>query len=47
MPRLSGTPGAINWSGPELGEHNEEVLGAILGLDADAIERLRADGIVA
>ena len=46
VPRLSGTPGSINWSGPELGEHNEEVLGGILGLDTDAIERLQADGIV-
>ena len=47
VPKLSGTPGSINWSGPALGEHNDEVLGEILGLDADAIERLRADGIVA
>ena len=47
VPKLSGTPGSINWSGPALGEHNDEVLGGILGLDADAVERLRADGIVA
>ena len=47
VPKLSGTPGSIDWSGPALGEHNDEVLGGILGLDADAIERLRADGIVA
>ena len=47
VPRLSGTPGSINWPGPELGEHNEEVLGKILGLDADAIGQLRQDGIVA
>ena len=47
VPKLSGTPGSINWSGPALGEHNEEVLNGILGLDAGAVERLRADGIVA
>ncbi|MCY4666067.1 MAG: CoA transferase, partial [Acidimicrobiaceae bacterium] len=47
VPKLSGTPGSINWSGPTLGEHNDEVLGGILGLDTEAIERLRADGIVA
>ncbi|MYA86538.1 MAG: CoA transferase [Acidimicrobiaceae bacterium] len=47
VPKLSGTPGSINWSGPALGEHNDEVLGGILGLDAGAVERLRADGIVA
>lgn len=28
-PRLSGTPGGIRWSGPELGEHNDEILGAL------------------
>ncbi|PFG49225.1 formyl-CoA transferase [Amycolatopsis sulphurea] len=25
-PRLSATPGAVRWSGPELGEHTEEIL---------------------
>ena len=47
VPKLSETPGSINWSGPTLGEHNDEVLGGILGLDADDIEQLRADGVVA
>ena len=47
VPKLSDTPGAIDWSGPALGEHNDEVLGGILGLDAETVERLRSDGIVA
>ena len=46
VPKLSATPGSISWSGPRLGEHNDEVLGSILGLDADAINQLRAEGIV-
>ncbi len=40
VPKLSDTPGDINWLGPELGAHTEEVLGAH-GYDAAAIARLR------
>jgi crotonobetainyl-CoA:carnitine CoA-transferase CaiB-like acyl-CoA transferase len=29
-----------------LGEHTDEILAATLGLDAAAIARLRADGVV-
>ena len=46
VPKMSGTPGSVEWSGPKLGEHNDEVLGNILGLDADAIGQLRAGGII-
>jgi formyl-CoA transferase len=44
-PRLSATPGGVRWSGPELGEHNDEVL-TRLGYDTADVERLRADGII-
>ena len=40
IPRLSGTPGAIRTPAPEIGAHNEEILGA-LGLDLD---RLKEEG---
>ena len=46
VPKLSDTPGEIEWSGPTLGEHNDEVFGGILGLDADAVAQLRADGVI-
>ena len=45
VPRLSDTPGSADWVGPELGEHNLEVLQA-LGYDADAIAGLRANGAI-
>ncbi len=45
-PRLSETPGAILRTAPPLGQHNEEVLGGLLGLDTAAISRLAAAGIV-
>ena len=41
VPKLSGTPGDIDWVGPALGEHTDEVLRTI-GYDADAIAKLRA-----
>jgi formyl-CoA transferase len=47
VPKLSDTPGSINWSGPKLGEHNVEVLREILGLDDDAVVALQEQGIVA
>jgi crotonobetainyl-CoA:carnitine CoA-transferase CaiB-like acyl-CoA transferase len=41
-----GTPGGPRAMPPGLGEHTDEVLGA-LGRDADAIATLRAAGTVA
>jgi formyl-CoA transferase len=45
FPRLSETPGTVRWTGPELGQHTAEVLGA-LGLGAADLERLRAQGVI-
>lgn len=45
-PRLSDTPGAVRWAGPELGQHNDEVYGGVLGLDRDELDRLRRDEVI-
>lgn len=45
VPKLSATPGAIRSAAPRLGEHTDEVLGA-LGYDREEIARLRAQGVV-
>lgn len=45
VPKLSDTPGRVNWQGPALGAHTAEVL-AGLGLDAAAIEGLKNQGVV-
>jgi crotonobetainyl-CoA:carnitine CoA-transferase CaiB-like acyl-CoA transferase len=45
-PKLSATPGGTEWIGPELGAHNREVYGGLLGLSAVEIEQLRADGVI-
>jgi crotonobetainyl-CoA:carnitine CoA-transferase CaiB-like acyl-CoA transferase len=42
--RLSETPGSVRTPAPRLGEHTDEVLGSLLGLDAAAIAALRASG---
>ncbi len=45
-PRLSDTPGAVRWAGPELGEHNTEIFRDLLGLDEADIDQLRRDEII-
>jgi formyl-CoA transferase len=43
--RLSDTPGGIRWTGPGLGQHNAEVLGAI-GVGPAERATLREEGII-
>ncbi|MNO83913.1 Crotonobetainyl-CoA:carnitine CoA-transferase [compost metagenome] len=45
VPKLSETPGGVNWSGPGLGQHTDGIL-AQLGLTATDIERLKVEGVV-
>ncbi|MGY3084446.1 CaiB/BaiF CoA transferase family protein [Pseudomonas fragi] len=45
VPRLSDTPGSADWVGPQLGEHNHEVLSG-LGYDAAAIASLKQSGAI-
>jgi crotonobetainyl-CoA:carnitine CoA-transferase CaiB-like acyl-CoA transferase len=44
VPRLSGTPGRVRRGSPLLGEHNDEILAALVG--SAEVERLRASGVV-
>ena len=36
-PKLSESPGRVRWVGPELGQHNDEILRGELGLDEEVI----------
>jgi crotonobetainyl-CoA:carnitine CoA-transferase CaiB-like acyl-CoA transferase len=46
VPKLSETPGKINWAGPKLGEHTEEILKEKLGLSTEEINRMIESGII-
>jgi crotonobetainyl-CoA:carnitine CoA-transferase CaiB-like acyl-CoA transferase len=45
FPKLSETPGAIRWSGGQLGQDNGDVFGE-LGLESGDLDRLRAAGVI-
>ena len=45
-PKLSETPGQIEWVGPELGEHNELIYGELLGMDSATRADLADRGII-
>ena len=44
--RLSATPPSYDRPPPQLGEHTREVLGDVLGLTAEDIERLAQAGVI-
>lgn len=47
FPKLSESPGAVRWAGPpELGQHNEEIYGGILGLSSAKMADLKARNII-
>jgi crotonobetainyl-CoA:carnitine CoA-transferase CaiB-like acyl-CoA transferase len=44
--RLSKTPGKVRFPSPSLGQHTEEILRDVLGMDAKGIGSLRAAGVL-
>lgn len=46
VPKLSRTPGKIKWAGPELGQHNADIYGQLLGMTGAEIEKLAKRGII-
>lgn len=45
VPKLSDTPGAVRWSGPELGAHTEDILAELGKTDQD-VRELRQRGVI-
>jgi crotonobetainyl-CoA:carnitine CoA-transferase CaiB-like acyl-CoA transferase len=46
VPRMSATPGGIEWLGPAVGAHNAEVYGGLLGIDDDRLTTLSDAGVI-
>ncbi|WP_209124273.1 CaiB/BaiF CoA-transferase family protein [Alkalihalobacillus sp. BA299] len=46
VPKFSETPGAIREIAPDLGEHNESILGELLNLRPEEIEKLKEDKVI-
>ena len=45
-PKLSDTPGSIRAPGPELGQHNSEILQGVLGIDDARFTELHEQGVI-
>jgi succinyl-CoA--D-citramalate CoA-transferase len=45
-PRLSDTPGSIEWLGPKLGEHNADVYKRLLGLSERELAMLKDKNVI-
>jgi crotonobetainyl-CoA:carnitine CoA-transferase CaiB-like acyl-CoA transferase len=45
-PRLSDTPGSIEWLGPELGQHNEEVYRGLIAMSDAELRRFMERGVI-
>jgi crotonobetainyl-CoA:carnitine CoA-transferase CaiB-like acyl-CoA transferase len=46
VPHFLETPGEVRWAGPDVGAHNAEVLGELLGIDAQELAALHGEGVL-
>jgi crotonobetainyl-CoA:carnitine CoA-transferase CaiB-like acyl-CoA transferase len=46
VPKLSETPGQTIWAGPEVGSHNDEIFGELLGMSPAEMSALKEEGII-
>ena len=46
VPHIPETPGTIRWTGPSIGQHSDEILRDLCGLDDDRIAALRAKKVL-
>lgn len=46
FPKFSKTPGQVRWTGPKLGEHNDEIYQEVLGMTGEQINDLKKRDIM-
>lgn len=46
FPKMSETQGEVRWTGPDLGQHNSDVYGGLLGLTDAELATLRDKGVI-
>ena len=46
VPKLSATPGRVEWYGGSLGAHNADIYRGLLGLSTKELERLSGEGVI-
>lgn len=46
VPKLSETPGQTIWAGPEVGSHNDEIYGQLLGMSTAEMAALKEEGTI-
>jgi crotonobetainyl-CoA:carnitine CoA-transferase CaiB-like acyl-CoA transferase len=46
IPMMSSTPGRTDWPGPDVGSHNTEILGELLGFSAEELESFKKQEII-
>jgi crotonobetainyl-CoA:carnitine CoA-transferase CaiB-like acyl-CoA transferase len=46
VPHVPESPGQIRWSGPDVGEHTDEILAGLLGMSALEISELRVERVL-
>ena len=46
VPKFSATPGSVDFLGPPMGAHNEEIYGGELGVSTERLQELRDAGII-
>lgn len=46
FPKMSETPGKVRWTGPDLGQHNDEIYKGLLGMDDATYADYKKRGII-
>jgi len=46
VPKLSATPGEVEWYGGSLGAHNEDIYRGLLGISTEELKRLSREGVI-